>query len=135
MSASFAVQTALISALRGHTEVQAALGSPARVYDMPPGEVTFPFAILERAEARPWGGGPDEGHEHSLSLHVWSRYGGARECKTILAAMQTALHDQPLTLSGHRLVNLRVTYSDCFRAPDGRTHHGVLRLRAVTEPQ
>ena len=91
MSASFAVQTALITALRGHTEVQAALGSPARVYDMPPAEVTFPFAILERAEARPWGGGPDEGHEHSLSLHVWSRYGGARECKTILAAMQTVM--------------------------------------------
>lgn len=32
-----------------------------------------------------------------------------------------------------RLVNLRVTYGDVFRAADGKTAQGVIRLRAVTE--
>ena len=34
---------------------------------------------------------------------------------------------------GWRLVNLRATYADVFRASDRRTTAGVLRLRAVTE--
>jgi hypothetical protein len=43
------------------------------------------------------------------------------------------LHDQDLTLSGHRLVNLRHESSEARRDSDGETFHGIARFRAVTE--
>lgn len=135
MSASFAVQAALVEAVRADAEVGAVLGDPVRFYDFPPADVVFPFALLERAEARPWGGAPEGAEEHTLTLRVYSRYGGAKECKAVLAALHAVLHDQSLTLSGYRLVNLRVSFQDSFRSSDGRTQTGVMRVRAVTEPE
>jgi hypothetical protein len=134
MSASFALQVAILAALRSDAGVKAALGDPVRIYDVPPMDIGFPFAVLERADCRPWGGMPVEGDEHTLSIHIWSRYGGAREAKQITAAIRSVLQDAVLSVEGHRLVNLRVTYADHFRGADARTQHGIVRLRAVTEP-
>ena len=50
------------------------------------------------------------------------------------AELRAALHDQPLTLSGHRLINLRHEHSEARREPDGETYHGIARFRATTEP-
>ena len=52
----------------------------------------------------------------------------------IMAAMRNVLHDKTLALTGYRLVNLRHEFSDARRDPDGETIHGIMRLRAVTEP-
>ena len=83
---------------------------------------------------RDWSTGSEKGDEHALTLHVWSRAGGRREVHEIMGVVKTALHDRALALSGHRLVNLRHDRSDASRDPDGKTYHGVVRLRAVTEP-
>ncbi len=48
--------------------------------------------------------------------------------------MLEALVDAPLELNEHRLANLRFIVADVRREADGRTYHGVVRLRAVTEP-
>eukprot|EP01035_Chromulina_nebulosa_P001408 gene1408-1882_t len=50
-----------------------------------------------------------------------------------LADLDDVVHNAAPTLEGWRLVNLRVTYGDVFRAADGKTVQGVIRLRAVTE--
>jgi hypothetical protein len=44
------------------------------------------------------------------------------------------LHDQPLTLVDHDLVNLRHEFSEARPDPDGDTYRGIVRYRAVTEP-
>ncbi len=49
------------------------------------------------------------------------------------AADHAALHDQDLTLAGHRLINLRHEFSEARRDSDGETFHGIARFRAVTE--
>ena len=59
---------------------------------------------------------------------------GKKQAHEIIGAIRTALHDQPLTLTGHRLVNLRHEFSEARRDPDGETIHGIARFRAVTEP-
>ena len=46
----------------------------------------------------------------------------------------TALDDAPLSLTDHRLVNLRFAVADVRREADGRTYHALVRFRAVTEP-
>ncbi len=75
----------------------------------------------------------ERGFEHALNFHVWSRYGGRKEAKAVLDALYGVLHDATLSLSGHRLVNLRFELADIFRDADGETYHAVARYRAVTE--
>ena len=68
-----------------------------------------------------------------VTLHVWSRGSGRKEALEIMGAARVVLHDQTLSLSGHRLVNLRHTFSEVRRDTDGETYHGIVRFRAVTE--
>ena len=42
--------------------------------------------------------------------------------------------DAPLTLTDHRLVNLRFAVADVRREADGKTYHARVAFRAVTEP-
>jgi len=133
MSPDLALHKALLDHLRADAGVQALLGEPARVHDEPPEVRVYPLVLFGRAETRPWGGLDGEGVEHALTLTCVSRFDGAEEAKAVIAALRAALHGVDLTLDGHRLVNLRVTYADVFRAPGYRPLHGVLRVRAVTE--
>jgi hypothetical protein len=134
MSPDLALQAALLTHLRADAALQALLGDPARVFDEPPEARVYPFVALGRCETRPWGGLDGEGIEHLLTLTCVSRFDGAEEAKAVVAAIRVALHGVDLSLDGHRLVNLRITYADVFRSPHFRPLHGVVRVRAVTEP-
>jgi hypothetical protein len=129
-----ALQLALLTHLRASGDLTALLGQIPRIYDEPPADVICPYVTLGRSETRPWGGVDGEGLEHVLSLTVVSVFGGSEEAKAVMALVRLALHGAVLELDGHRLINLRVTYSDLFKASDWRSTYGVLRLRAVTEP-
>jgi hypothetical protein len=129
-----ALQQALLTKLRGNGDLMALLGNPPRVYDEPPADLVYPYVSLGRSETRPWGGLDGEGLEHVLSLTVVSVFGGSEEAKAVMALVRLSLHGAALSLDGHRLINLRVTYADLFKAADWRSTYGVLRLRAVTEP-
>jgi hypothetical protein len=129
-----ALQQALLTKLRGNGDLTALLGNPPRVYDEPPADLVYPYVSLGRSETRPWGGLDGEGLEHVLSLTVVSVFGGSEEAKAVMALVRLSLHGTALSLDGHRLINLRVTYADLFKAADWRSTYGVLRLRAVTEP-
>lgn len=133
MSPDLALHRALLDHLRADAGLIALLGDPPRIHDAPPAQPVWPMVVFGRAETRPWGGLDGEGLEHALTLTCLSRFDGAEEAKAVVAALRARLHDAALTLDGWRLVNLRVTYGDVFRAADARTILGVLRLRAVTE--
>jgi hypothetical protein len=75
----------------------------------------------------------DDGLEHLLTLTCASKFGGPEEARAVTAAVRAALHNAPLAVAGRRLVTLRVTYADVFRAADRELSLGVLRVRAVTE--
>lgn len=134
MSPDLALHRALLDHLRADPGLVPLLGDPPRVHDQPPAEPVWPLVLLGRAETRPWGGLDGEGVEHALTLTCLSRFDGAEEAKAIIAAIRARLHGAAPALDGHRLVNLRVTYGDVFRAADARMVQGVLRVRAVTEP-
>jgi hypothetical protein len=122
----------VLARLRADSSVSALLDG--RIHDEPPASPAYPYVTIGRTETRPWGGLNGEGVEHALTLTCVSRFGGAEEAKAVVAAMRAALHGAELTLTDHRLVNLRATYSDVFRGSDWRSTFGVLRVRAVTEP-
>jgi hypothetical protein len=104
-----------------------------RVYDEIPPEPVFPLVVLGELRSTPADSAGRSALEHGVSVHVWSRGPGREEAALLLAALRSALHDAPLTLPGRRLVLLLAGFCDLFRR-DGRLLHGVLRLRAVTEP-
>lgn len=129
-----ALQQALLTKLKDNADLAVLLGNPPRVYDQPPADLVYPYVSLGRSETRPWGGLDGEGLEHVLSLTVVSVFGGSEEAKAVMALVRLSLHGASLSVNGHRLINLRVTYADLFKAADWRSTYGVLRLRAVTEP-
>lgn len=132
-SSSWSLQQALYGALAADAGVLAALGGP-RLHDDVPQGTDFPYVTLGQSIVTDWSTGTDSGDEHVLTLHVWSRAGGRRQAHEIMGAVRAALHDRALTLAGHRLVNLRHERSEARREPDGDAYHGIVRLRAVTEP-
>ncbi|HEX8232803.1 MAG TPA: DUF3168 domain-containing protein [Caulobacteraceae bacterium] len=130
--ADLALQGAVLARLKADAGVAAVLGG--RAYDQPPAERIYPYLLIGRSETRPFGGTGGEGLEHALTLTVASMFGGSEEAKAVCAAVRACLHNAELGLEAHRLVNLRVTYCDVFKAADWRFTYGVARLRAVTEP-
>lgn len=131
-SAAFALQQAIFSKLAADAATAAALGGP-RIYDDVPARAEFPFVTFGQSTERDWSTGSDQGYEHTITLHAWSRGHGRKEAQAVIVAARNALHDQPLALDGHRLINLRHEYSEVRRDNDGETFHGIVRFRAVTE--
>jgi len=132
-SASHDLQKSIYAALTGSPSVTALLGGP-RVYDDVPREAVPPYVTLGQSTVRDWSTGSEDGHEHILTLHVWSQAAGRKETQEIIGALEATLHDASLALAAHRLINLRHEFSDTRRDPDGETYHGIVRYRAVTEP-
>lgn len=132
-AATVALRAAIHDALSADAPLVALLGGP-KVYDEPPRAAQFPYVTLGEARVVDFSTGTEEGAEHQLTLHAWSRQGGHREAHTIAGALLQALNDAPLTLADHRLVNLRFSLADIRREADGRTYHALVRFRAVTEP-
>jgi hypothetical protein len=127
-----ALQKAVHAALVADAGVGALVGD--RIFDAAPRAATFPYVTLGDARATDWSTGTEDGSEHRLLLHVWSRERGKAECWAVLAVVEAALHDAALELDGHALVNLRIEAADVGIDRDGITWHGVSRFRAVTEP-
>ncbi len=132
-SASWALQQALFSAVTSDSALLALLGG-ARVYDDVPERAAFPYVTFAPGIERDWSTGSGAGSEHAVALHVFSRAGGRQEVLAIMAALRVVLHEAALSLTGHGLINLRHEASEVRRDADGETYHGIVRLRAVTEP-
>jgi hypothetical protein len=105
-----------------------------RVYDDAPQAASYPFITLGQSVVRDWSTGTEDGAEHDLTLHVWSRSGGKKQVRRIIEAIRAVLHDRPLTRADHHLVNNRHEMSEARLDPDGDSFHGIVRYRAVTEP-
>ena len=131
--ASWALQRGVYQALAGSLDLTTLLGG-VRVYDDAPQAAPYPFITLGQSVIRDWSTGTEDGAEHNLTLHVWSRSGGKKQALEIIEAIRAVLHDQPLALADHHLVNLRHEFSEARLDPDGDTFHGIVRYRAVTEP-
>jgi hypothetical protein len=126
---------ALRMAIGADAGVRSLLGDPARFYDQRPDDPVFPFVTIERVETTNVDASEAPALSHQVTLHVWSRQGGKAETLDALGALRGALHNANLSIESRRLVLLNVVYSDVFLTPDARAIQGVLRLRAITEPQ
>jgi hypothetical protein len=132
-SAVWDLQQAVHATLAADNGVLALLGS-ARVYDDVPRGAAFPYVSLAAFSARDWATGTEPGTEITFTVHAWSRGAGHKGPHLLAEAVRSALHDQPLTLADHHLVNLRHESSETRRERDGDTYRVIARFRATLEP-
>ena len=132
-SAGWALQRAIYETLMADAAVTTALGG-ARIHDDVPRGAELPYVTIGQSSARDWSTGTEDGEEHTLTLHVWSRANGRRQVQQIMGLVRGALNEAALNVTGHRVVNLRHEFGEARRDPDGETYHGLMRFRAVTEP-
>lgn len=133
-SAGLELQAAIYQKLRSDAVLTALLGG-AKVFDDVPQQTTFPYITFGQSLMRDWSTGSEDGNEHVVTLHVWSRAAGKKKVHEIMSTIEGLLHDRPLLLSGFRLINFRHEFSDARRDNDGETYHGTVRYRAVTEAE
>jgi Protein of unknown function (DUF3168) len=132
-SAGWALQKGIYTTLSEHAGLTALIGT-GRIFDDVPRDADFPYVTFGQSQLRDWSTGEEAGHEHVITLHVWSQENGRREVHEVMGELQETLHLAAMTLDGHRLVNLRHEFSEARREPDGETYRGIIRYRAVTEP-
>jgi hypothetical protein len=133
-SSALALHDAILAALANDTTLVGLLGA-ARVFDHDPKPPPYPYIVLGQTSMRDADADITPTDEHIVTLQVWSRARGRQEVHAIVAAVRTVLHDTTLSLTGHRLINLRHEFSEARRDADGITFRGLTRFRAVTEPQ
>ena len=133
LDAAWSLQKAVFETLTNSADLQAQIGTPARIYDRVPDDKTFPYVTFSDQRVSDWPG-IIGGVEHDLRLQAWSRYGGQFEVKQIMSCIYAALHHADLTLENTQLVNLRFAFSDSWRRRDTEIWQGVMRFRALTQP-
>lgn len=133
MSDLINISKALHALLSANTGVQAVLGIPPRLYDNPPDDPIFPYLTYGPMRSEDISADGAVINAHTLTLHIWSRYGGRAQVMEVLAAVTGALQSGTINLPQANLVRAQVSYTDIFRAPDGLTLHGLIRFSLTTD--
>ena len=132
-NSALSVARALHSALSGDAAIKNALGDPARLYDFAPDDPVFPYLTYGPLRSEDISGDAAPMAAHTLTLHVWSRYGGRTQALEILGHMRRVI-EEDVTSDAAYIITAAVIFSDCLRAPDGRTTHGLMRVVIRTQP-
>ena len=104
------------------------LGGP-QIYDETPASVTPPYVTFGEAKVDDWSAGNDHGHQHTLSLNIWSRQGGDSEALSIAQWCAGLLDGAKPQLDGHRLIVMRVSGQEVGRpSKDGSRVAVSLRM-------
>lgn len=133
-AAILALREAIVSRLAADAALAGLMGGAVRLHDEPPRGANGIYAAFGEVVGRDWSTGSDRGTEQRLSIHVWSRPGGAKPALAVAARIAALLDDAALVpLGGHRLVNLRVEAAETTRDKASGLVRVALRLRAVSE--
>jgi len=131
-SSGAAVHDALIAYLRAAPAVAALVGS--RVYDRVPQGVTFPYVALGLSRTDRFRVQGADGCSLFCEINAWTRAtsGGKHDAETLRAALEDALDDAALTVSGHKFQGCWVEGGTVDRMGDGLTVRVSINLRIDT---
>lgn len=131
MNAALALQTAMRDALLARAPLLALLGG-GHVFDELPRGAQEPYVAFTAIETHDWSVQGQKAHEHFVGLEVKTRSRSRRLAQDIVSEIEAALDDAVLVLSGHALVNLRLTFWTVAKAND--LFGAMVKFRAATEP-
>lgn len=128
------LQKAIHGLLTADTTLVARLGGQ-KVFDATPPNAAFPYVSFGRTSMYDWSTGTESGTEQLFTIHVWSKAKGKTETLEIMETIRQLVDAAPPELDDHALVNLQLEFAEVRFDDDISVHHGLLRFRAVTEPQ
>lgn len=129
----FAVQEAVYAQLSADVNLQALVGSPARLYDMVPPAAIYPYVSFGDVNVRDYGTKDRTGFEQTLTFHAYSRARGRKEVKQIMQALYDSLHQSPLSVVGADRVDCQFQSASTQLENDSLTLHGIIRFRIVVQ--
>ena len=129
-SSTLALQTAMRDALLAHAPLLALLGG-GHVFDEVPRGQQEPYVAFAAIETRDWSVQGQKAHEHLVTLEVKTKTRSRKLAQNIATEVETVLDGAALTLAGHALVNLRLTFWTVAKAND--VFNAVVKFRAATE--
>lgn len=129
----FALQTAMRQALLAHAPL-ALLLQGAHVFEELPRGASASHVSFGDVETRDWSVADQKAHEHFVTLRVQTNSRSRKLAQEIVDEVEAVLDGAGLTLAGHRLVNLRLTFWSVTREKNGENFGATLRFRAATEP-
>lgn len=133
MSAVIAVRRAIHTQMIADVALVTLLGGP-RIHDEPPRAATGPYIVYGNVEARDWSSSTEMGCEQTIEIVVWApRSAETSVALTIAGRVGLVLHDAPLVLTDHRLVQIRQSGLDVSRDAKTGLSRAVVRLRCVTD--
>jgi Protein of unknown function (DUF3168) len=124
--------TAIYATLAADVPLQALLGTGERIWDHVKPGAKPPYVVLGEETATDYASTLVDAQEHTITIHAWSEKPSTLEVKRIMAAVRDALHERKLVMWSGTCVQMRMEFKEAFRDPDGISHHGVMRFRAVT---
>ncbi len=130
-SLSLNLQTAVYQRLSGYAPLTAIVGTG--VYDMPPSTAKYPYVTIGEDDVHQADVGCKRSYRVILEVHGWSDHRGYKEVKSIVQAVEDALHDFPLIVDGYRLISLTLRDTQFMRAPDGLLSHSISDFVAYIE--
>lgn len=98
------------------------------ILDSVPDLAVYPRVTFGPETSEPWDAACTAGREGFLQIDVWSRVPGRVETATIMQTLYDAIHDKEI---GPVLIQVDSTRT--IRDPDGKTTHGIIRVRYITE--
>lgn len=131
-AAALELQKAIFAKLMQSAEL-ASLMDGVRLYDRAPANAVFPYLTFGRTSAYDWSTDTENGAEHLVTIHAWSKERGKSQCHVLLDVVRVELDDAALTLDGHALVRLGSEYSEIRYEDDHDVHHGLARFRALID--
>lgn len=134
MSTSNSLQKLIFDLLVADAGVGALVGD--KIYDDPSSTIAAPYITFGASDFAPDDHECIDGRVETVQLDVWSEaQDGKRECKAIVDAVRSCLHDATGDLEVGALVTMRVALARVFKDPDGRTTHGVIQIEAEIEEE
>jgi Protein of unknown function (DUF3168) len=133
MNAALATQQAMRSALLNRTPLLALLGG-AHIFDEVPRGANAPYVVFTAIETRDWSVADQKAHEHFVTLEVLTNQRQRGTAQAIAEEIEVTLDGATLVLTDHKLINLRVVFTNVMRSNKTENFGAIIRYRAATEP-
>lgn len=133
MQPGLSVQEAMLAALRARTTLVSLLGG-AHIYDELPRGANPPFVVFNAIETRDWSVMDQKAHETFITLDITTNMRSRTQVQAITQEIESALDGAALTLTDHKLVNLRCVFNVASRNKTAEFFNATMRFRAATEP-
>lgn len=127
------LQQAIHAHLVGDSALTAMLGA-VRIHDRPPDGAALPYVTFGLTRTANAATASEAATEHFVTLHAWAKSGSRKDASDIIEAVATRLATLPLIAGQTRIVSLAEQGRDVSHEPGPGLFHGVIRLRALTEP-